>query len=233
MAKLEIDIYSDAICPWCYIGKRRLGKALQSLGIEQSTVVRWHPFELNSQMPDAGMNRKEYRSQKFGSWEKSLVMDQQIAEAGRTEDLSFAFDRMQRTPNTAKAHRLVAFARRMNVEDAIVESIFHAYFSEGRDIGDPEVLRQIATENGLDGERAIDYIENPDSLRELRAAESKARSLGLQGVPFFLFNGRRAISGAQPPQVFAALIREFLQEEEHRKQTIATGTQCLAGDPTC
>ena len=232
MAKLEIDILSDAICPWCYIGKRRLGKVLKELGLEQSAIIHWYPFELNPQMPKDGLDRKVYRSRKFGSWEKSQALDQHVAEAGFAEGLTFAFDRIERTPNTALAHRLVGLGRREGVEDEIVDSLFYAYFSEGRDIGSIDVLRQIAVANGLDSDRTVAYLESEEGSREPREAETRLRVLGVQGVPFFIVNGQNTISGAQPSEAFASLICEVL-ENAGTAEPVATGTQCPVADGTC
>lgn len=129
-----VDVISDVICPWCYVGKRRLEKAIALGG--QDVRVRLHPFQLNPQMPKAGMNRKAYRSDKFGSWERSLALDAQVAAAGKVEGISFAHDKMERTPNTFDVHRLIWLADQVGVQDAVVEAIFRAYFTEGRDISD-------------------------------------------------------------------------------------------------
>src|SRR5882672_5168329 len=136
---LTVDVISDVICPWCYIGKRRLEKAVAAFGRKQ-VRVRWHPFQLNPRMPKRGMNRQEYRTAKFGSRERSLALDAQVAEAGRGERISFAFDRIERTPNTLDAHRLIGLADKEDVQDAVVEAVFRAYFVEGRDISQTAIL---------------------------------------------------------------------------------------------
>ncbi len=217
MTSFVIDIFSDAICPWCYIGKRRLEKALKTLEEdhslhERNVEIHWHPFELNPQMPSEGMDRKQYRSLKFGSWAKSLQLDGQVTEAAAGEGLEFHFDRMTRTPNTARAHRLVAFARQHGTENAVAEALFHTYFSEGRDVGDIAVVRDVAMSAGLDDLQAVAYIESYEGIEELKEAESQSRSLEIQGVPFFVLNGTRTISGAQPPDIIANAIREAVKE---------------------
>src|SRR6202047_3415022 len=124
---LTVDVISDVICPWCYIGKRRLEEAVAAFG-QHDVRVRWHPFQLNPHMPKEGMNRKEYRTAKFGSWERSLALDAQVAEADRGEGIPFSFDRIMRIPNTLDAHRLVELADTEGVQDGVVEAVFRAYF---------------------------------------------------------------------------------------------------------
>ena len=198
---LNIDVISDVICPWCYIGKRRLEKAVAAFGREQ-VRVRWHPFQLNPHMPREGMNRKEYRTAKFGSWERSLALDAQVAEAGRGEGIPFAFDRIMRTPNTLDAHRLIGLADTEGVQDAVVEAVFRAYFVEGRDISRSAVLLDVVAEGGLDRKRAETFLSGEEGLAAIRAAEEQARRGGVQGVPYFLINGTLALSGAREPSAF-------------------------------
>ena len=131
-----VDVISDVICPWCYIGKRRLERAVRDLGGRHEVRVRWHPFQLNPTMPEGGMDRKDYRTAKFGSWERSQALDAQVAAAGIAEGIAFAFDRIGRTPNTLDAHRLIALAGERGVQDAVVEAFFRGYFAEARDLGD-------------------------------------------------------------------------------------------------
>ena len=198
---LTVDVISDVICPWCYIGKRRLEKAVAAFGREQ-VQVRWHPFQLNPRMAKGGMNRKEYRTAKFGSWERSLALDAQVAEAGRAEGIPFAFDRIMRTPNTLDAHRLIGLADTEGVQDAVVEAIFRAYFVEGRDISQTTVLLDVAAGAGLDRGRAEAVLSGDEGLAASRAAEKQARRSGVQGVPHFLINNTVVVSGAREPSAF-------------------------------
>ena len=131
---LTVDVISDVICPWCYIGKRRLEKAVAAFEGEHEVRVRWLPFQLNPTCRRKGISRREYRTKKFGSWERSLELDAQVVAAGRAEGIQFAFDRIERTPNTLDAHRLIWLADKEGVQDAVVEALFRAYFTEGRDI---------------------------------------------------------------------------------------------------
>lgn len=208
-AALRLDIVSDAICPWCLIGKRRLEKALALLPPDGPAVaVRWLPFQLNPDMPKAGLDRRDYRTRKFGSWERSQVLDAQVAAAGREEGLDFRFDLMARTPNTVDAHRLVWLAGREggDAQDAVVEGLFRAYFTEGRDIGDPTVLADIGAAAGLDRPVVSAMLEGGEGAAEVAAEEAAARRLGLQGVPTFVLDGRPLFSGAQAPELIAAAL---------------------------
>src|SRR5436305_11403390 len=133
---LQVDVISDVICPWCYIGKRRLEKAVIAIEGQHEVRLRWLPFQLNPTMPKEGISRREYRTKKFGSWERSLELDARLIEVGKAEGIDFAFDKMERTPNTLDAHRLIWLADKEGVQGAVVEALFRAYFIEGWDIGD-------------------------------------------------------------------------------------------------
>jgi predicted DsbA family dithiol-disulfide isomerase len=198
---LNIDVISDVICPWCYIGKRRLEKAVAAFGREQ-VRVRWHPFQLNPRIPKGGMNRQEYRTAKFGSWERSLALDAQVAEAGRGEGIPFDYAKVMRTPNTLDAHRLIGLADKEGVQDAVVEAVFRAYFVEGRDISQTTALLDVVAEAGLDRGRAEALLSGDEGMAAIRAAEEQARRSGVQGVPFFLINNTVALSGAREPSAF-------------------------------
>src|SRR4051795_884057 len=143
---LTIDVISDVICPWCFIGKRRLEKALGG----RAASVRWHPFQLNPDMPREGIERKSYRIKKFGSWERSQELDARVAAAGEDEGIAFRFDRMARTPNTLDAHRTIWLAGERGVQDAVVEALFLAYFTDGRDLSERATIAEIAAAAGLD-----------------------------------------------------------------------------------
>ena len=195
---LTIDVISDVICPWCFIGKRRLEKALG----DRPTSVRWHPFQLNPDMPREGIERRSYRIQKFGSWERSLELDAQVAGAGRGEGIAFDFDKMARTPNTLDAHRIIWLAGEHGVQDAVAEALFLAYFTDGRDLSDRTTLAEIASGAGLDQAEVDGLLAGDAGLDVVRAGEEQARRLGVSGVPFFVVNGRVALSGAQPPELF-------------------------------
>jgi predicted DsbA family dithiol-disulfide isomerase len=198
---LTVDVISDVICPWCYIGKRRLEKAVATFG-RKPVRVRWHPFQLNPLMPKEGMNRKEYRTAKFGSWERSLELDAQVAAAGRAEGIPFDYAKVMRTPNTLDAHRLIALADTAGVQDAVVEAVFRAYFVEGQDISQTTVLIDVVAGAGLDRAKSEAVVRDEQGLVAIRAAEEQARRTGVQGVPYFLINGTIALSGAREPSAF-------------------------------
>jgi predicted DsbA family dithiol-disulfide isomerase len=220
---LTIDVISDVICPWCFIGKRRLEEALAG----RPATVRWHPFQLNPDMSREGIDRKEYRIRKFGSWERSLELDAQVAAAGRGEGITFDFDRMARTPNTLDAHRIIWLAGERGAQDAVVEALFLAYFTDGRDLSDRATLAEVAAGAGLDRDEAVELLEGDKGLDVVRAGEEQARRIGVSGVPFFVVNGKVALSGAQPPEMFR---RAFEQAGE----TIAAGEACeVAGKREC
>ena len=220
---LTIDVISDVICPWCFIGKRRLEKALAG----RPATVRWHPFQLNPDMPREGIDRKEYRIRKFGSWERSLELDAQVAAAGRGEGIAFDFDRMARTPNTLDAHRIIWLAGERGVQDAVVEALFLAYFTDGRDLSDRATLAEVAAGAGLDRDEVDELLEGDKGLDVVRAGEEQARRIGVSGVPFFVVNGKVALSGAQPPEMFR-------QAFEQAGETIAAGEACeVAGKREC
>jgi predicted DsbA family dithiol-disulfide isomerase len=199
----ELSVVSDAICPWCYVGKRRLEQAFALMNGAPRPRVTWRPFELNPQMPKAGIDRREYRMRKFGSWERSLQMDAQLREVGKSVGIEFRYDLMKRTPNTFDAHRLIWLAGRMSAQDAMVETLFRAYFSEGRDIGDANVLAELAAEAGIERARAVALLAGTEGSAEVAGEEEIAMRAGLSGVPTFVLDGRVLFSGAQAPEMIA------------------------------
>src|SRR5471030_1465943 len=165
---LHIDVISDVICPWCFIGKRRLEKAVATLDRQHEVRVRWLPFQLNPTMPKEGISRKEYRTKKFGTWERSLELDAQIAAAGKTEGIHFASDRIERTPNTLDAHRLIWLAEKQGVQDAVVEALFKGYFTEGRDISNRQTLLDVVAEAGLNRHQAEAVLNGDEGMEAIK-----------------------------------------------------------------
>lgn len=198
-----IEIASDVVCPWCYIGKRRLEKALTQLGGEVGTRIEWLPFQLNPSMPEGGIARAEYRRAKFGSLERGRALDARVAQEGAGEGIAFAFERMQRTPNTSAAHRLIDLAQSQGKADPVVEALFRAYFEEALDIGDAQVLAEIARRAEVGG-----WPRKADAER-VAGREESVRELGISGVPTFIFDRKTGISGAYPPEIIARTIREL------------------------
>jgi len=210
---LVIEVVSDVICPWCYVGKRRLEKALAILRDEFSARIRWLPFELNPAMPRQGMDRGEYRKAKFGSEARSQALEGHVAGEGLKEGLAFAFDRMKRVPNTFDAHRLIWLADEAGCQDAVVEALFRAYFLEAEDVGDPAVLSRIAAENGIPPE----FVEGCAAVAQVRLAEQQAYDSGITGVPYFRANGRPVASGALEGAALADALRRAVRGEQMRR----------------
>jgi predicted DsbA family dithiol-disulfide isomerase len=207
---LAVDAISDVICPWCFIGKRRLEKAVLALDGRHEVLVRWLPFQLNPTMPKEGISRREYRTRKFGSWERSLKLDAQVAAAGETENIQFALDRIERTPNTLEAHRLIWLADKEGVQGAVVEALFRAYFTDGRDISDRLTLLDVVAEAGLGRNKAEAVLNSDDGQEAIREANELARRIRVEGVPFFVVNGKITLSGAQQPDAFLAAFKQLV-----------------------
>ena len=205
---LSVDVISDVICPWCFIGKRRLEKAVAAHG--GPVKVRWHAFQLNPAMPKDGISRKEYRIKKFGSWERSMELDANIVAVGKQEDIHFAFDRMERTPNTLDAHRLIWLADQEGCQDAVVEASFRAYFTKGRDISNRQTLIDVVAEAGLDRQRAEAMLNSDEGMDAIKEAGEQARRLRVDSVPFFVINNETMLSGAHPPEDFLTAFNQTL-----------------------
>ena len=203
---LTIEVYSDVVCPWCYVGKRRLEQALESTGRQDSALVFWRPFQLNPTMPKAGMDRRVYLEAKFGGPEEMQAIQNRIAGAGVSAGIEFAFDRIARTPNTFEAHRLIWFAQQQGRQDAAMEELFHGYFTDGLNIGADEVLVSLAARAGLDGAAVGRFLQSQDGVEAVRQEEARGRQLGIRGVPYFLLNGKTVVSGAQPAETFLQAI---------------------------
>jgi predicted DsbA family dithiol-disulfide isomerase len=201
-------VISDAICPWCWIAKRRLDRAIAALAPDVTATVTWHPFELNPQMPKAGVDRRAYRSAKFGSWLHSQALDAQVAAAGRLEGLSFNHDKMERTPNTLDAHRLIWLAGQQGKQNDVVEALFTAYFNEGRDVGDASVLADIGTAVGLDRDRILTMLASDEGRAEVQSELQRALTLRVSGVPTVLVDGVPVFSGAIRPDLMEAELRK-------------------------
>jgi predicted DsbA family dithiol-disulfide isomerase len=204
---LNIDIVSDVVCPWCYIGKRHVEAAIAQFSAKRPGVavtIRWHPFQLNPDLPPEGTDRKAYLEAKFGGPQRAAEIYARVSAAGRNAGLALNFDGIQRQPNTLMAHALIAYAQSIEGgghADAIVERLFKAYFVDGRFIGDIEVLVAIAAECGLDAEATRAVLSEPSTLEQIAALDASVRRQGISGVPFLIFNQKLALSGAQPPEV--------------------------------
>lgn len=204
---LQVDVVSDVICPWCYIGKRRLEAAIAALGGAPAVRVRWLPFQLNPSMPKEGVRRKEYRTSKFGSWERSLELDAKVVAVGEMAGIHFAFDRIERTPNTLDAHRLIWLADKEDVQDAVMEALFRGYFTEGQDISDRRALIDVVAEAGLDRNKVEVVLNTDEGIDAIKEAEGQSRRHRVDGVPFFIIDSKMTLGGAQPPEAFLEAFR--------------------------
>ncbi len=201
---MQVDIVSDVICPWCFIGKRRLARALAMRpGLDVSTT--WRAFQLNPDMPADGMPRQEYLALKFGGNLQARRIYSAVEQAGASEGISFAFDRIKRTPNTVDAHRLIRFATANGRADETVEALFRAYFLDGRDIGSRDELAAVAAESGLDEREARGFLDDGKGRDTVLAEDRGARRAGIDGVPSFIVDGSYLLSGAQEPEFFLPL----------------------------
>jgi predicted DsbA family dithiol-disulfide isomerase len=198
----QIDVISDVVCPWCYIGQRRLAAAISMLPGDDAVrraSVRWHPFQLNPDLPQAGMPRKKYLEDKFGGAARAEEIYARVSAAGASVGIAFAFDRIEIQPNTRDAHRLVAWAQSRGDAGDLVERLFRAYFIDGRALGEHAVLAAIAGEAGLPSDEARRMLDSGEGIDAIALMDRRAREIGVQGVPFFIFNQSVAVSGAQEP----------------------------------
>ena len=202
-APLVIDVVSDVVCPWCYLGKRRLDAALAQSGEAQ---VRWRPFQLDPTIPADGLDRKTYMRAKFGDGPRLAEVHQRLSALGKEAGIAFNFEAIQRAPNTLDAHRLIRFAETAGEAEAVVEALFRAYFEQGRDIGDRAVLAEIGREAGLADVAA--RLAGDEAVAEVQADIEGAQRGGVQGVPFFIFASKYAVSGAQTAEVLAQAIAQ-------------------------
>ncbi len=206
---MKIDVISDVVCPWCFIGRRRLGAALALLAEREpqfQSVVSWHPFQLNPDLPREGMDRQAYLEAKFGGAQRAAASYERVSAAGKSVGIDFAFDRILRQPNTVDAHRLISWTQARGSAEDLVEGLFRAYFLEGRFVGDRAVLAAIADEAGLDASVAGAMLASEEGAKNIAAMDRRFRELGVGGVPFFIFDDRVAVSGAQEPETLVEAI---------------------------
>ncbi|MBD3846859.1 DsbA family oxidoreductase [Bosea sp. SSUT16] len=211
--KLPLAIVSDIACPWCFIGKTRLETALAQFGLNERFTITWLPYELNPEMPEAGMDRTQYLDTKFGPGKRREI-ELRLSEAALESGVTFNWAKVTKSVNTRMAHMLVAAASTVQRGGDMTAALFKAYWQEGRDIGDLETLVQIAVEQGFDEQAARDELAN-DELREtVIGLENHAREVGVTGVPFFIVDGKLAVSGAQPPDVWAQVFQQVLAAQQ-------------------
>ncbi len=212
-ARLAIEVVHDLVCPWCFLGLRRMMRALRRRPDLQADMI-WRPFLLNPDMPRVGMPRADYVVRKFGGEERARRLYTSIAEIGRAEGVAFRFDRIRRTPSSVDAHRLVRWAGAYGRGAETVEALFGAHFTDGRDIGDAHVLAAVAQSCGLDAGEALRFLHGDAEIDAVHAENLRAHRLGINGVPCFVIGGRHAIAGAQEPEVIERLLDVALVEAQ-------------------
>ena len=205
---IELDIFSDTVCPWCYIGKKRLENALnkyKNLKIKQT----WRPFQLNPGMPPDGMDRQEYLISKFGSSDAAKTVYENIYEEGVKEGINFNFDLIEVTPNSFNSHRLLALAYNTNIQEKVLDDLFESYFLHGKDIGDPNILLQIAIKHNIDAEEFKSYLSDQENIEPLANEEIQAKKMGINSIPTFIVNKQIVINGAQTSENFELIFEKL------------------------
>lgn len=210
---MKLDILSDPICPWCFIGKTLLDRALEARP-DHPFVIEWHPFQLNPDMPAEGMDRRAYLEAKFGGKEGALEAYKPVLEHAKKAGLEIEFDQIARTPNTIDAHRLIHWAGVENRQNAVAMDLFRAYFQQGRNISDAEVLCDIADSNGIDAALIGKLLASDADRDENRARDAHSRKMGVNSVPTFIVGGRHAVPGAQAPELWTKVIDEIGSDQE-------------------
>lgn len=208
--KLRIDIISDTLCPWCFIGKRRLERALKILG-NPAVEIFWHPFQLDSTIPPEGIDRKLYLSRKFGA-DGAKQVYARIEQAGAEEGIPFAFDKILKSPNTLDSHRLIRWATAVGRQNEVAERLFALLFIEGADIGDKEVLADAAADCGLDREEISEKLQTDEDLETVKREVAEAYRLGISGVPAFIIARSGLVNGAQSAEILADAIQRFARQ---------------------
>jgi predicted DsbA family dithiol-disulfide isomerase len=212
MKTLTIDVVSDVVCPWCYVGKRRLEGALEMLAKAHPDVVpevRWHAFQLNPDMRPEGIERSEYVKNKFGDRADSIY--ERVSGVGQDVGIAFKFDQIKRQPNTIQAHSLIAACDTFDGQERMVEALFQAYFLDGRDLTDPQVLVQVAITAGMSPFLAEECLANESLMQETRESDQSAREMGVTGVPFFIFNRKVGVSGAHESESLFQAMTESVE----------------------
>jgi predicted DsbA family dithiol-disulfide isomerase len=210
---IKLDIMSDPICPWCYIGKAHLDRALLDRP-DHPFVIEWHPFQLNPDMPREGMDRRTYLEAKFGGKEGAVRAYAPVVEHAEKAGLKIDFEGMKRTPNTLDAHRLIHWAGIEGRQTAAVSALFNAYFVETRDIGDHDVLADIADGIEMDASVVRRLLESDADVEDIAKRDAHSREMGINSVPTFIVANRHAVPGAQPPELWAQVIDELMQDRQ-------------------
>ncbi|MBW4960768.1 DsbA family protein [Sulfitobacter sp. CW3] len=209
---IKLDIMSDPICPWCYIGKAHLDRALASEP-DHPFLIEWHPFQLNPDMPAEGMDRRAYLEGKFGGKEGAVKAYAPVVEHAKKAGLTINFEDMKRTPNTLDAHRLIHWAGIEGRQTAAVSALFKAYFVDARDIGDAEVLADIADGIEMDASVVSRLLASDSDAQDIRDRDAHSRNMGINSVPTFIVAGKHAVPGAQPPELWKQVLADLRQHD--------------------
>ena len=209
---VKLDILSDPICPWCYIGKAQLDRALEQRP-DHPFEVEWHPFQLNPDMPTDGMDRRAYLEAKFGGKEGALEAYKPVVEHAAKAGLEIEFDKIETVPNTLDAHRLIHWAGIEGKQTPVVSALFRAYFKEGRDIGAAEVLADIADSAGLDAAAILKLLNSDADAQAIAERDRHSREMGVSSVPTFIVASQHAVPGAQPPELWLKVIDEIMEQD--------------------
>ncbi len=210
-SQLKIDIVSDVVCPWCAIGYKKLSKAMEDLNEEILFEVNWKPYELHPEIPTEGFNKEEYYKIKFGNSNGSRDRFNHLTEEGKKAGLEFNFDKSKNLPNTFLAHRLLWFSRSKDMQDVIAEALFHAYFTEGRDIGSIHELISISTENGLQKSEIEDFLKTDIGSDEILREELRAKEMKIFSVPTYIFNKKYLLVGGQEANTFKSYMKKVIE----------------------
>ncbi len=229
-ASVTLEAVSDVICPWCYVGKKRMERALAAVP-ELSVTVHWLPFLLDPAIPRDGLDRQAYLREKFGDRPKAQAVETALLEAGEEEGIAFAFDKITRTPNTIDAHRLILWSRSTGCQPALVERLFQMYFVEGRDIGAPEVLIEAANAVGMDAHLTAQLLVSERDVDRVVKEVSTAYRIGVTGVPTFILNGRYALVGAQDVDHMADVLRRLAAGEDFTQSAAGPTDDGVANNP--
>jgi predicted DsbA family dithiol-disulfide isomerase len=225
--KIKVDVVSDVVCPWCYIGKRRLEKAMDALQDKYDFEITYHPFELNPGMPLEGVNQKEYLSAKFGGAEQYEKITNRTVNVAAEEGLRFDFSRQKISPNTRDAHRIIQYAQREGKQPEVKEAFMKAYFEDGVDLSKKENLVDVAVRIGLSKEKLENILSGDEGLVEVAHAENELQKLGITGVPFYIINNQYGVSGAQPAAAFIQMFEDVAVKSEYN------GEACNIEDQNC
>ena len=219
-SQLKIDIVSDVVCPWCAIGYKKLSEAMTQLDDQISFEVNWKPYELHPEIPKEGFDKKEYYKIKFGESSGSNDKFNFISEEGKKVGLEFNFKKSKNLPNTFLAHRLLWLCRSKDMQDVLAEALFHAYFTDGRDVGNTDELIEISSENGLNREEVKEFFQTNIGHQEVLREENRAREMNIFSVPTYIFNKKYLLVGGQESDTFEAYIKKVIEVESKNSQTL-------------